>query len=72
MAAITPVAAISTAAARQVFVFVLSSIDQLPIAWRFGFGFQPLLGPPVVPFYPFLGEGSPTKVDYIKKKVPLF
>ena len=25
------------------------------------------LGPPVVPFYPFLGEGSPTKIDYRKK-----
>ena len=25
------------------------------------------LGPPVVPFYPFLGEGSPTKLDYRKK-----
>ena len=25
------------------------------------------LGPPVVPFYPFLGEGSPTKTDYRKK-----
>ena len=25
-----------------------------------------LLGPPVVPFYPFLGEGSPTKIDYRK------
>ena len=24
------------------------------------------LGPPV-PFYPFLGEGSPTKIDYRKK-----
>ena len=22
------------------------------------------LGPPVVPFYPFLVEGSPTKIDY--------
>ena len=30
------------------------------------------LGPPVVPFYPFLGEGSPTKIDYRKKLVPLF
>ena len=30
-----------------------------------------LLGPPVVPFYPVLGEGSPTKIDY-KKRVPLF
>ena len=27
------------------------------------------LGPPVVPFYPFLGEGSPTKIDYRKKRV---
>ena len=26
-----------------------------------------LLGPPVVPFCPFLGEGSPTKIDYRKK-----
>ena len=27
-----------------------------------------LLGPPVVPFYPFFGEGSPTtKIDYRKK-----
>ena len=26
-----------------------------------------LLGPPVVPFYPFLGEGYPTKIDYGKK-----
>ena len=25
------------------------------------------LGPPVVPFYPFWGEGSPTKIDYSKK-----
>ena len=25
------------------------------------------LGPPVVPFYPFLGEGSSTKIDYLKK-----
>ena len=25
-----------------------------------------------VPFYPFLGEGSPTKIDYRKKLVPLF
>ena len=25
------------------------------------------LGPPVVPFYPFLGEGSPTKLDYRTK-----
>ena len=25
------------------------------------------LGAPVVPFYPFVGEGSPTKIDYKKK-----
>ena len=25
-----------------------------------------------MPFYPFLGEGSPTKIDYRKKLVPLF
>ena len=25
-------------------------------------------GPPVVPFYPFSGEGSPTKMDYRKRK----
>ena len=23
-----------------------------------------ILGPPVLPFYPFWGEGSPTKIDY--------
>ena len=27
---------------------------------------SPLLGPPVVAFFPFLGEGSPTKIDYRK------
>ena len=26
------------------------------------------LGPPLVPFYPFVGEGSPTKIDYRKTK----
>ena len=26
-----------------------------------------ILGPPVVPFYLFLGEGCPTKIDYRKK-----
>ena len=30
------------------------------------------LGPPVVPFYPFFGEGSPTKLDYRKKMGTLF
>ena len=25
------------------------------------------LGPPVVPLYPFFGEGSPAKIDYRKK-----
>ena len=29
-------------------------------------------GPRVVPFYPFLGEGSPTKIGYRKKKGTLF
>ena len=39
--------------ANFVFVFYLVEEDQL--------------GPPVVPFYPFLGEGCPTKIDYRKK-----
>ena len=30
----------------------------------------PDLGPPVVPFYPSLGEGSPTKIDYREKGCP--
>ena len=30
------------------------------------------LGPPVVPFCLFSWEGSPTKIDYRKKSVPLF
>ena len=30
------------------------------------------LGPPVVPFYPFLGEGSRTKIDYREKRVRTF
>ena len=25
------------------------------------------LGPPVLPFYPFWGEGSPTEIDYSNK-----
>ena len=29
------------------------------------------LGPAVVPFYPFLGEGSPTKIDYREKGTPI-
>ena len=33
----------------------------------------PKLGPPVVPFYPFLGEGSRAKVDYRKtNRVPTY
>ena len=36
--------------------------------FRLGFPLnQPPLGPPVVAFYPFLGEGSPTKLDYRKR-----
>ena len=34
--------------------------------WALGSG-ELRLGPPVVPSYPFLGEGSPTKIDYRKK-----
>ena len=30
------------------------------------------LGPPVVPFYPFWGEGSPTQIDYRKQRITLF
>ena len=30
-------------------------------------GKKPFLGLPVVPIYPFFGEGSPTKIDYRKK-----
>ena len=30
------------------------------------------LGPPVVPFSPFLGEGSRTKIDDRKNRAPLF
>ena len=30
-----------------------------------------LLGPPVVPFYPFWGEGSPTKIDCRRKSCTL-
>ena len=26
---------------------------------------------PVVPVYPFLGEGSPTKIDYRRKGTPI-
>ena len=33
-----------------------------------GAPYIPRLGPPVVPFYPFLGEGSPTKIDYREEK----
>ena len=32
---------------------------------------SPVLGPPVVPFYPFLGKGPPTKIDYRKKGAPI-
>ena len=31
-----------------------------------------LLGPPIVPFDPFLEEGSPTKIDDKKKLVPTY
>ena len=35
-------------------------------------GIRYKLGRPVVPFYLFFWECSPTKVDYEKKRVPLF
>ena len=35
----------------------------VPFLW----GGEGILGPPVVPFYPFLGGGSPTQIDYRKK-----
>ena len=35
---------------------------QCSVNWK-----RETLGFPVVPFYPFLGEGSPTKIDYRKK-----
>ena len=34
---------------------------------HFVFGEDGSLGPPVVPFYPLLGEGSPAKLGYQKK-----
>ena len=38
-----------------------------------GYGARSLVGAPVVPFLtPFLEEGSPTKIDFGKKLVPLF
>ena len=57
------------------FVGHLSRHRKHVVVFSFGFALnlnQPLLGPPVVPFYPFLGEGSPTKIDYRKRLVPLF
>ena len=33
--------------------------------------FEGKLGPPVVPFYPFVGEGPPTKIEYRKEKCTL-
>ena len=39
-----------------------NSIEGLPARWN-----QTWPGPPVVPFYPFSGEGSPTKIDYERK-----
>ena len=44
----------------------LGSQNGPPLAWVSKGSLQLLLllGPPVVPFYPFLGEGSPTKIDY--------
>ena len=43
----------------------------LKLVWRpspVGLQSANIIGPPVVPFFPFWGEGSPTKIDYSKKK----
>ena len=52
----------------------LQLMDFPPPSWTtplspflFGGRLRLNLGPPVVPFYPFWGEGSPTKIDYRKK-----
>ena len=45
----------------------LSKLGSSAVAVSGLVGRVPLLGPPVVPFYPFFGEGSPTKIDYSKK-----
>ena len=44
--------------------------DELHDFWRSHV--KTRLGPPVVPFYPFFGEGSPTKIDYRIKLVPSY
>ena len=44
-----------------------ASSTSVCILFNFFWRGLPLLGPPVVPLYPFLGEGSPTKRDYRKK-----
>ena len=49
--------------------FALLSCGEVEEAWPWLEKSQSerLLGPPEVPFYPFVGEGSPTKIDYRKK-----
>ena len=37
---------------------------------RSGSAWVSCLGPPVVPFYTFFGEGSPAKIDYRKEGYP--
>ena len=49
-------------ASRKLEICPLSMVDRSLVP-----GFCGVLGPPVVPFYPFLGEGSPTNIDYRKK-----
>ena len=42
------------------FTWLVSGATESPLE-------RPFLGPPVVSFYPFFGEGSPTKTDYRHK-----
>ena len=42
------------------------------VSYMFLFFRVPFLGLPVLPFYPFWGQGSPTKIDYGKKLVPTY
>ena len=50
----------------QLCAFILGKGQPKQTNYRLGVA-QMGLGPPVVPFYPFLGEGSPTKIDCRRK-----
>ena len=50
----------------ELSLFIFLSVSQIrTYTWS-------LLGPPVVPFYPFLGQGPPTKIDDRKNRVPTY